>query len=323
MAQSVEAACARCADRRAGTAPPRDRGHRAARRRTRRRSRANTRASRGATCGRRCAVTSAPARAGRARSPATFGALSTMRNPTQWHPATVRAHRDLAPTVREFGTPRRRRATLDGRQPPERAGSSSAQVRRRAKTLLVLARRPAARAGVGRVYRIAIKLAQPGRGGSRHLWSLETGAELRVSEPNNHFGALGAPQYLLVAGGIGIAIVGMARMLADRGRRAHAVRGAQGERTRVRRGVARCARRAAADLRRCPGPAHRDRWCTSPRCTLARFCWCAAPCLCCCDAMPATPGRSAARANLRFETFGNTGGHASQAFAGQGRTHQA
>ena len=37
------------------------------------------------------------------------------------------------------------------------------------------------------VYRIAVKRADPGRGGSRWMWGLETGDELRIGEPNNHF----------------------------------------------------------------------------------------------------------------------------------------
>ncbi|MES1162099.1 MAG: PDR/VanB family oxidoreductase, partial [Rhizobacter sp.] len=74
-------------------------------------------------------------------------------------------------------------------------------------------------AGADEVYRIAVKRAQPGRGGSRYMWSLERGAELFVAEPANHFELpLDAPQYLLVAGWIGVTpLVGMAEQLAARG----------------------------------------------------------------------------------------------------------
>jgi vanillate O-demethylase ferredoxin subunit len=140
-----------------------------------------------------------------------------MRNPLQWHPATVRAHRDLSPTVREF------EIRPEGGTRPWTVGSHlNVQVRvqgrdeTRSYSLVGLP-------GDAEVYRIAVKLAQPSRGGSRHMWSLETGAELNVGEPNNHFELpLGAPQYLLVAGGIGITpIVGMAQLLQARGADVH------------------------------------------------------------------------------------------------------
>ena len=139
-----------------------------------------------------------------------------MRNAIQWHPATVRQHRDLSVTVREF------ELRPEGGVLPWTVGSHlNVQVRvdgrpeTRSYSLVGLPHEAAA----ADVYRIAVKRAQPGRGGSRHMWSLETGAELMVGEPNNHFELpLTAKQYLLVAGGIGITpIVGMAQMLAARG----------------------------------------------------------------------------------------------------------
>jgi len=139
-----------------------------------------------------------------------------MRNPLQWHPATVRAHRDLTPTVREFEI-----RPEGGTRPWTVGGHLNVQVRidgrdeTRSYSLVGLPGQPDSH----EVYRIAVKLAQPSRGGSRHMWSLETGAELKVGEPNNHFELpLGASQYLLVAGGIGITpIVGMAQLLHTRG----------------------------------------------------------------------------------------------------------
>ena len=139
-----------------------------------------------------------------------------MKNTLRWHPATVRAHRDLTPTVREF------EIRPDGGVQPWTVGSHlnvKVRVRERDETrsysLVGLPHAP----GAGEVYRIAVKRAEPGRGGSRYLWSLETGSELAIGEPNNHFEpAFGAPQVLLVAGGIGITpIVGMALLLAERG----------------------------------------------------------------------------------------------------------
>ena len=67
-------------------------------------------------------------------------------------------------------------------------------------------------------YRIAVKRQPESRGGSAYMWSLEPGARLTVGAPNNHFElALDSPEYLLVAGGIGVTpILGMALSLAAR-----------------------------------------------------------------------------------------------------------
>ncbi len=55
------------------------------------------------------------------------------------------------------------------------------------------------------VYRIAVKRLRASRGGSAYMWSLEPGSRLALSAPGNHFSlALGRPDYLLLAGGIGI-----------------------------------------------------------------------------------------------------------------------
>jgi ferredoxin-NADP reductase len=69
-------------------------------------------------------------------------------------------------------------------------------------------------------YRIAVKRLADSRGGSEHIHSLAPGAELSISEPRSHFELqYGRPEYLLVAGGIGVTpIVGMAHALARHGR---------------------------------------------------------------------------------------------------------
>jgi vanillate O-demethylase ferredoxin subunit len=70
----------------------------------------------------------------------------------------------------------------------------------------------------GADWRIAVKRADPGRGGSGFMWRLEVGDMLSVQPPGNHFAlpTTAAPT-LLVAGGIGITpIVGMALALAAR-----------------------------------------------------------------------------------------------------------
>lgn len=68
-------------------------------------------------------------------------------------------------------------------------------------------------------WRIAVKRLAESRGGSEHMWSLAPGAPLLVSGPHNHFPlSRGRPAYLLVAGGIGITpIYSMALALAKRG----------------------------------------------------------------------------------------------------------
>lgn len=229
-----------------------------------------------------------------------------MKNTLRWHAATVRAHRDLTPTVREF------EIRPDGGVQPWTVGSHlnvRVPVRGRDETrsysLVGLPHAP----GAGEVYRIAVKRAEPGRGGSRHLWTLESGAELAVGEPNNHFElAFGATQYLLVAGGIGITpIVGMAQLLAQRGADlrmcyaarsdaelayAAALREALG--TRLRTFTADNGQRldlAAEIAALAPGG---QLWICGPLPLLdaAREAW-------------ANAGRSPA--DLRFETFGNSG----------------
>ena len=139
-----------------------------------------------------------------------------MKHNAQWHSATLRAQRDLSPSVREFeirpergvrpwsvGSHLDLRVMVDGRE------------EKRSYSLVGLPDAP----GADEVYRIAVRRADDGRGGSRWLWSLQTGDELLIGEPNNHFEiGWNAPHTLLVAGGIGITpILGMAQLLARRG----------------------------------------------------------------------------------------------------------
>lgn len=69
----------------------------------------------------------------------------------------------------------------------------------------------------GRV-RIAVKRHAASRGGSKFMWTLDEGAAVRLALPVNRFElSWRAPDYLLVAGGIGITpILGMAAALAPR-----------------------------------------------------------------------------------------------------------
>jgi ferredoxin-NADP reductase len=66
---------------------------------------------------------------------------------------------------------------------------------------------------------IAVKRAEPGRGGSQAMWRLQEGDALSISAPLNHFSLdLAAPAYLLIAGGIGITpLLSMAQQLVQRG----------------------------------------------------------------------------------------------------------
>ena len=55
------------------------------------------------------------------------------------------------------------------------------------------------------IYRIAVKRLKDSRGGSAYMWTLAPGARIPVSAPANHFAlSLGRPDYLLLAGGIGV-----------------------------------------------------------------------------------------------------------------------
>ena len=68
-------------------------------------------------------------------------------------------------------------------------------------------------------YRIAVKRLPDSRGGSEFMHTLREGAAIEVSAPRSHFELQhGRPEYLLIAGGIGITpIVGMAQALARAG----------------------------------------------------------------------------------------------------------
>jgi ferredoxin-NADP reductase len=68
-------------------------------------------------------------------------------------------------------------------------------------------------------YRIAVKRSPESRGGSSYMWSLREGSQLTISSPRSHFDIdFGRPDYLVIAGGIGITpLVGMAHALARSG----------------------------------------------------------------------------------------------------------
>jgi vanillate O-demethylase ferredoxin subunit len=135
-----------------------------------------------------------------------------MKNNQRWHTATVERIRDLSPTVREI--------TL---RPDE--GATPWTVGSHLQVEVSIGDRSDIRTYslVGLPddvdgYRIAVKRAVPGRGGSRHMWRLAEGDSVSIAGPNNHFElSAGPPQSLLVAAGIGITpLLGMALTLAAR-----------------------------------------------------------------------------------------------------------
>jgi ferredoxin-NADP reductase len=136
-----------------------------------------------------------------------------MRYAMTWSEAKIGAIRDVAPSIREFTI-----VPAQGARPYAPGSHLNVEV--------MIDGRPDHRsyslvgAGDGTCYRIAVKAHEDSRGGSRYMWSLPMGARLSITEPHNLFALeFGRPEYLLVAGGIGITpIVSMVAALE----RAHA-----------------------------------------------------------------------------------------------------
>jgi ferredoxin-NADP reductase len=133
-----------------------------------------------------------------------------MKKPSATQVATIAALRNVTPTVREI--------TLRLSQPVVWQAGAHIQVQLRIQG-----------GGIERHYslipceqadciRIAVKRAQPGRGGSQAMWRLVVGDSLAISAPINQFSLdLQAPAYLLIAGGIGITpLLSMAKALKAR-----------------------------------------------------------------------------------------------------------
>ena len=129
-----------------------------------------------------------------------------------WIGTQVEALRDLSPTVREF-TLRASGGALAwtvGSHLRVQVRHTDGRQDERRYSLLGL---PG-----GEVYRVAVKRAEPSRGGSAFMWRLRVGDHLHTQAPHNHFELpLTTPHALLLAGGIGITpIYGMALALAAR-----------------------------------------------------------------------------------------------------------
>lgn len=135
-----------------------------------------------------------------------------MRSTLTWLDAVIESHRDVTPTVREFCI-----KPAGGSLPYEPGSHLQLQLLVNGQSVtrsysLVGSPDPAC-------YRIAVKRLDDGRGGSLAMWQLAAGDRLHVSAPQNYFALdLNAPAYLLVAGGIGITpLVSMAQTLGQRG----------------------------------------------------------------------------------------------------------
>jgi len=138
-----------------------------------------------------------------------------MRFGPEWTPARLRRATDVAAGVRLF------EIEPEGGPLPYAPGAHI-------RVTVVAGETPDSRsyslvgaAAADGAYRIAVKRLADSRGGSAYLWSLAEGARLAVTAPANLFELThGRPDYLLVAGGIGITpLVGMAEVLARRGAR--------------------------------------------------------------------------------------------------------
>jgi ferredoxin-NADP reductase len=134
-----------------------------------------------------------------------------MRNRVEWRDARVAEIAQIAEDVRQITF------AVDSAVPRFDPGSHSnfrveidGQVANRTYTVV-----PAPRGHIA----VAVKLHPQSRGGSRFMWSLETGQAVRLTLPENRFElSWRAGHYLLLAGGIGITpIYGMAKALAARG----------------------------------------------------------------------------------------------------------
>lgn len=235
-----------------------------------------------------------------------------MRSSFTWTDAVIDSFEDLTPTVREF---RIRPADMAGVQRHEPGSHLQVQLLVDGKPQL----RSYSLVGEpdGRMYRIAVKRLDDGRGGSRAMWQLAAGDRLQLSGPHNHFPLdFNAPAYLLVAGGIGITpLLGMAQALAARcaqsGRPLRMLYGARGEAELAYGETLRtCLGERlytaidsridfAAGIAALPPGAQMYVCGPVPMLDAARHAWEAS-------------GRPAA--GLRYETFGNSGRFAPQAF---------
>jgi ferredoxin-NADP reductase len=135
-----------------------------------------------------------------------------MRFAEQWSWCTIDAIRDVAPTIREIVLR------------PDQAPIPAYPVGSHINVAVLVDGQPARRCYslVGErasdLYRIAVRLAPNGRGGSRGMWNLQPGMRIEISSPASLLDIDWArPNYCLIAGGIGITpIIGIASALRRR-----------------------------------------------------------------------------------------------------------
>ena len=136
-----------------------------------------------------------------------------MRRDDRWIDATITALRDLTPGIREI--------TL-----APNGGAHTYPTGAHPRVRVDLGERTDIRhySLVGRSrddghWRIAVKREPHSRGGSAFMWQRQIGDRLTITPPSSHFElATNVPEYLLIAGGIGITpIIGMAEALVRRG----------------------------------------------------------------------------------------------------------
>lgn len=231
-----------------------------------------------------------------------------MRHQDLWTGATLESTKDLTPSIREFVL----RPDVDL---PFYPPGSHINVK------VMIDERPEDRSYslVGspteEVVRIAVKALEHSHGGSRYMWSLRPGARLEISAPVCAFELLpGSPDYLLIAGGIGITpLISMASTLAKHGDHFRLMFAAstRAELAYAAALAAECGERLAlfpSDERRMDiegaiaelDPAGEAYVCGPMRMLdAARQAW-------------DTAGRPATK--LRYETFGSSGRYATQAF---------
>jgi ferredoxin-NADP reductase len=117
---------------------------------------------------------------------------------------------DITPTVREF--------TLGLDKPVSWAPGAHIQVHLYSQNCSLVRHYSLLPSTHSNELRIAVKRQDPGQGGSKAMWQLLQGNTLAISAPQQDFSLdLNAPEYLLIAGGIGITpLVSMAYRLLQR-----------------------------------------------------------------------------------------------------------
>jgi ferredoxin-NADP reductase len=115
----------------------------------------------------------------------------------EWRSARVVETRDLTPDIRQI------EIASEGPVLPAASGGHI-------KIAVLADGRPDTRSysvieTTDRGYRIAVKRLEASRGGSSYMHALEIGARLEIAGPHNHFAIhSGRPEYLLIAGGVGV-----------------------------------------------------------------------------------------------------------------------